>query len=141
MCWAPGPGAGERPLPKPGTASLRQVNHHLALPQMPQGLHLTLTLLCPQAGPARSALGAWASPHPNAPGQQAAGVLCRHVWKREVEEQGKGEDQVLGSWVQATKSTEEIAAQSGKCEGSSYTVNTIYFGSAYSPAPQRPPGQ
>ena len=31
-------------------------------PQMPWGLHLTLTLLCPQAGPARSALGAWASP-------------------------------------------------------------------------------
>lgn len=44
------------------TASLRQDNHHLALPQMPWGLHLTLTLLGPQAGPDRSGNGAWASP-------------------------------------------------------------------------------
>ena len=61
-----------------------------------------------------------------------AGVWGRGKWKNK----GRGKTRSSGSWVQETKSTGEIAAQSGKCEGSSHAVNTIYFGSAYSPAPR-----
>lgn len=94
MCWALDQEQVRGPRQSQITASLRQDNHHLALPQMP-GLHLTLTLLGPQAGPGQEWKWAWASP-PMPPWAEGSRGPSRRVGKAEVEDQEKGEDQVLG---------------------------------------------
>ena len=124
MCWAPRPGAGERPLPKPDNSQPKTGQPPSCSAPDAVGPALDSDPPGPTGRPWQE--WKWSLGLPtNAPGQKAAGVLAGVWGRRKWKIKGRGKTKSSGSWV-----TERRCSAVSKCEGSSYSVNNIYSGSA-----------